>query len=147
MIDASKKGYASAPHTVTVEAGALRFFAKAIGETDPVYIDEAAAKAAGYASLPVPPTYLFSLEFAKLEPFDWFEPLNVDIAKILHGEQSFVYHRVAVAGETLTFTSRVTDVYDKKNGALQFVVRETKVTDASGKPVADLKNTLVQRNG
>mgnify|MGYP006188918339 FL=1 len=45
-----------------VEKGRLRFFAKAIGETDPIYTDEAAAREAGHRSLPVPPSFLTCLE-------------------------------------------------------------------------------------
>ncbi len=39
-------GVVSEPRAVLVEAGFLKFFAKATGETDPVYFDEAAARAA-----------------------------------------------------------------------------------------------------
>lgn len=147
MVDPSKKGLVFEPRAVTVEAGQLRFFAKATGETNPVYTDEAAAKAAGYASLPVPPTFFFSLENAVPDPFAWFGAVGLDLAKVLHGEQSFTYHRVAVAGETLTFASRIADIFSKKNGALELVVKETRVTDAAGQPVADVKATIVQRNG
>ena len=146
MLDVSKKGLAIAPHSATVEAGRLRFFAQSIGETDPVYVDEEAAKAAGYTSLPVPPTFLFSLDNEKPAPFAWCDEIGIDFKRVLHGEQSFTYHRVAVAGETLTFTSRIADILSKKNGALELVVKETRVTDAQGRHVADLKATLVQRN-
>ena len=146
MVDLSKKGLTFEPHNVTVEAAQLRFFARAIGETDLVYTDEAAAKAAGYAALPVPPTFLFSLESMRADPLDWLVDVGLELSKILHGEQSFTYHCVPVAGDTLTFTSRITDVFSKKNGALDFVVRETRVTDAASRHVADLKAIIVQRN-
>ena len=61
MIDKKHIGRTTKPQTVDVEKGRLRFFAKAIGETDPVYTDEAAAKAAGYKSLPAPPTFALCL--------------------------------------------------------------------------------------
>lgn len=128
-----------------VEKGRLRFFAKAIGETDPVYTDEAAAKAAGYKSLPVPPTFLMCLQG---EGRDLVEQLNVygfDLGRVLHAEQEFVYHQPAVAGDVLTFDTRIADVYDKKGGALQFVVNETRVTNQDGEHVADIRSTLVQR--
>ena len=38
-------GVISEPRSVVVEMGFLRFFAKATGEADPVYFDEAAAGA------------------------------------------------------------------------------------------------------
>ena len=82
----------------------LQVFAKAICETDPVYFDETAAKAAGYRSLPVPATFLFSLELDRPDQFGWFSDVGLDLKKILHGEQSFVYHQVPVAGDTLTIS-------------------------------------------
>src|SRR3546814_18313487 len=57
-------GVVSEPRTVTVEEGFLKFFAKATGETDPVYLDEEAAKAAGHPAIPMPTTYLLSLQIS-----------------------------------------------------------------------------------
>ena len=62
MADKSLIGHVTAQGSVEVEKGKLRFFAKAIGETDPVYTDPAAARDAGHRDLPVPPTFLFCLE-------------------------------------------------------------------------------------
>ena len=132
--------------TVDVEQGRLRFFAKATGQTDPVYTDEAAARAAGHPALPVPPTFLFCLEMDAPDPAALRNRLGIDIAKILHGEQRFRYHRMAFAGDRLTFEQRVADLYDKKGGALEFMVRETRVTNQRGEHVADLVGTTVIRN-
>lgn len=146
MVDRSLIGLEMEPFTVTAEPGRLRFFARAIGETDPVFIDETAARAAGHPALPLPPTFLFTMELDGPRPFAFFERCGLDFARLLHGEQSFTHHRIAHAGEALTFTARVADVYDKKNGRLTFVVRRTAVTDAAGRPVADLDTVLVVPN-
>jgi acyl dehydratase len=66
---------------------------------------------------------------------------------VLHGEESFKYHRMAYAGDTLHFDVHIADIYDKKGGALEFVVRETRVSNQRGEHVADLRTVLVQRNG
>lgn len=131
--------------TVTAEAGQLRFFAKAIGETDPIYFDEQIARDAGHPGLPLPPTFLFSLEF-QAPSSAWREDLGIVSSRILHGEESFRYHRMAYAGDTLHFDMRIADIYDKKGGALEFLVRETRVTNQHGEHVADLRSVLVQRN-
>ena len=55
MIDRRHIGLELPPQTAEIEKGRLRFFAKATGQTDPVYTDEDAAIAAGYPSLPAPP--------------------------------------------------------------------------------------------
>ncbi len=53
---------------------------------------------------------------------------------------------MAYAGDTLHLQARITDIYEKKGGALDFVVRETRVTNQDGELVADLRSVLVQRN-
>ena len=147
MIDAQYIGHRLPAFSVEVEKGRLRFFAKAIGQTDPVYTDESAAQAVGYASLPVPPTFLFCLEMEAPNPGALRELLNVPIAKILHGEQRFTYHAPCHAGDVLTFEQRITDIYAKKGGLLEFIVRETKVSNQHGQHVADLTGTTVVRHG
>ena len=54
MLDKNLIGHEFPSFTAEVEKGRLKFFAKAIGETDPIYTDEAAALAAGYRALPAP---------------------------------------------------------------------------------------------
>ena len=52
---------------------------------------------------------------------NWREAAGIQLPRVLHGEQSFTYHRTAYAGDTLSFDTRIVDVYDKKNGSLSFV--------------------------
>ncbi|WP_336214980.1 MaoC family dehydratase N-terminal domain-containing protein [Nonomuraea sp. LPB2021202275-12-8] len=144
-IDTSVIGTRSPELTVEVERGRLREFARTIGETDPIYTEVAAARAAGHPDLPVPPTFLFCLEMERPDPFDYVRTLGVDLGHLLHGEQSFTYHAMAHAGDRLTFDSRLTDVYSRKSGALDFLVRTTDVT-CHGAPIARLTTVLVVRN-
>ncbi len=146
MIDQSKIGYKFEPYTVDVEAGRLRFFAKAIGETNPIYTDDGAAKAAGYTALPAPPTFVYCLEMEKPDPFDMLKVLDIDIGKVLHGGQSFLYHKPIVAGDALTYSAEVTSIYDKKGGALEFVELLTTVTNQNDDKVAEMQSTIVVRN-
>lgn len=146
MIDRRHIGTELPPFTVDVEPGRLRFFAKAIGQTDPVYADADAARAAGHPGLPVPPTFLFCLEMDGPNPAAVRELLGLDYRRILHGEQGFTYHRLAHAGDRLVFRQRIADIYDKKGGALEFIVRHTQVTTPAGEPVAELRCVTVYRN-
>jgi acyl dehydratase len=146
MIDKQYIGKTLPAFRAAAEAGRLRFFAKAIGETNPVYFDESAARDAGHPNLPLPPTFLFSLEFEQPDT-SWRDKIGIELPRILHGEQQFTYHRLAYAGDVLLFESRIADIYDKKGGALEFVVRETRVTNQKGEHVADLRSVIVQRNG
>ena len=146
MIDRRYIGHTFPSFEVEVEKGRLRFFAKAIGETDPVYFDEKAAQAAGHPSLLVPPTFLFCLEMESPDPAAIRNLLGLDYRRLLHGEQGFVYHAPVYAGDTLRFDQRVEDIYEKKNGALEFVLRKTKVTNQHQKLVAELRTVTVMRN-
>ena len=146
MIDRQCIGHAMPSFEVLVEKGRLHFFAKATGQTDPVYWDEVAARAAGHPALPVPPTFLFCLEMASPDPAAIRHLLGMDYRRLLHGEQGFTYHSLAYAGDVLRFEQRIEDIYDKKGGALEFVLRKTRVTKQRGKPVADLRTVTVLRN-
>ena len=146
MIDKRFIGHVMPAFSAEVEKGRLRFFAKATGQTDPVYADEAAARAAGFPSLPVPPTFLFCLEMEAPDPAAIRNLLGMDYRTLLHGEQGFTYHRMAFAGDTLTFEQRIDDIYDKKGGALEFVVLKTRVTNQRGEDVAELRAVTVIRN-
>ena len=51
-------GLEGAPVTIEVEKGAIIKFAQAIGDDNPVYNDEAAARKSRYGGLIAPPTFL-----------------------------------------------------------------------------------------
>ena len=147
MVDRSAIGLSFDPVTAHVEPGRLRYFFNTLGETQPIYRDPAAAEAAGYKGIPIPPTYLFCLEMMDNErPFAILQALDIDLKRVLHGEQRFDYFHPVVVGDTLTFHSRVTDVVEKKGGALTLVTLMTKVVNHDGLHVADESRVIVVRN-
>jgi acyl dehydratase len=131
--------------TLLVTRSRLRAFARATGQADPLYTDVDVAKQAGHRDLPVPPTFFFGIELEAPDPFEPLTALGIDLRTVLHGEQEFSYHRMAYAGDELTARSRFTDQYEKKGGALKFLVKETAVTDQDGSLVATLRSTTVIR--
>lgn len=146
MIDRKWIGHAMKASVLPIERSRLQFFAKAIGETDPVYIDRACAQQAGYADLPAPPTFLFAAELDSQATDQLLTDLQIPIAKLLHGEQCFTYHQPACVGDTVTVRSTITDIYEKKNGALEFVVKQSRATNQNNELVAELRTVLVCRN-
>jgi hydroxyacyl-ACP dehydratase HTD2-like protein with hotdog domain len=64
---------------------------------------------------------------------------------VLHGEQAFTYHRPAHAGDTLTLQRRIVDVYAKKGGALEFLVKQTDVHRGT-ELIAEARSVIVVRN-
>lgn len=150
-IDRKHLGEVSEPRVIDVEKGQLRFFAKATGETNPIYFDEQAAKAAGHPTLPAPPTFLFSLALGapakRGNILDAENGMGVDMRRILHGEQRFEYHRQIYAGDRVTLVTRTSDIYEKKGGALEFIAQDTTATNDAGDLLATMRVVTVVRNG
>ena len=146
MIDKQFIGYEVPPTLWDVEKGRIRFFAEVIGATDPIYFDASAAQAAGYRNVVAPPTFIFGAESDSGVLMTLLDTLKIDLRKVLHGEQRFDYHAPVCAGDTLRFQTRVSDIYDKKGGALEFVVNDTKVTNQLGEHVSDLHSVVVVRH-
>ena len=94
----------------------------------------------------MPPTLLFGLEMEQPNPWAYLETIGVDIAQVLHGEQHFEYHVPAWAGDRLTFEFSIADIYDKRQGALEFVTKKTTVTNQHSELVAILRKLIVVRN-
>lgn len=132
--------------SLTLERGRLRLFAKAIGLSEAVYVDIAAARAAGHPNLPAPPTFLAALQHEVPHPLGWLEKLGVDPDHVLHGEQSFTYHQMAYAGQELTMSGHISDYAAKKGGAMELITRRFQVTDATTALIADLSDVVVLRN-
>jgi len=147
MFDQALVGKEYPCFAMEVEKGRLRLFAQAIGETDPVYLDEQAARAAGYRSLPAPPTFPFTIAMEANQPLLVLDDLGVDKTRSVHGEQSFTYYRDICAGDTITGRQRVAEMFEKKGGALLFITTETRLTNQNDEPVCDLRTVIVVRNG
>jgi|TARA_B110000908_G_scaffold38952_1_gene46961 acyl dehydratase len=146
MLDKTKIGHEFPPFSTEVEKGRLRFFAEAIGERNPIYTDESAAKAAGYSAIPAPPTFMFSVDLDGPDMLPILKLLNLDIGRVLHGTQDFEYLGQIYAGDSITQKSKIADIYDKKNGALEFVVQESTYTNQNDELVGRAQQTLVYRN-
>ncbi|BBZ00745.1 hypothetical protein MCHIJ_01820 [Mycolicibacterium chitae] len=142
----SLKGYQWPESTVDIERGRVAMFAKAIGETDPVYSDLEAARAAGHPDLLAPPTFVFGIDLEHSDTLGVLEANGVDVSAVLHGEQRFTYHRPVHAGDTLSLRAEFTDYYSKRNGALEFLVRRSQLTSGD-ELVAEMESVSVIRNG
>ena len=81
MIDRKHIGASLGRHSAHVEAGRLRFFAKAIGETNPIYTDEAGGSCRRLSALPAPPTFAFSLNLEKPFQSGLLDLLGIDIGR------------------------------------------------------------------
>ena len=145
-LDKKHIGHQFKPFSTVVEAGKIRLFCKAIGEDNPIHHDKKAAQAAGYRTIVAPPTFATAVTNDDPEKDALLALINVDIGWILHGEQHYEYFAPICVGDRLTCQGKVTDIYDKKGGALWFVGSETEIKNDAGKLVAKAKSVTVVRN-
>ena len=134
--------------SATVFAEHVAAFARALGDPNPLYIDPEAARRGPFGTIVAPPTYPIAFMTQALAGgADVFLELGLDFMTLVHGEQEFEYARPVKAGETLTLTGRIADVYEKQgsNGVLDFAVLETEAVDEAGQPVFFSRNTLISR--
>ncbi|MBR9909292.1 MAG: MaoC family dehydratase [Gammaproteobacteria bacterium] len=143
MFDRSLIGKQYPPVIFPVDAARIRFFAKATGQTDPVYFAESAAQQQGHPSLLAPPTFLTVAGMAQDDPFPHVTDLNVPLSKLLYASQRYCYYAPVYAGDTITLVSEIDDMFDKKAGALQFCVIKQTCTNQQGRLVAVLYGTMV----
>lgn len=143
MLDRSKVGRTSRPGVNEVEAGAIRRFAEAIGDDNPLHHDAAHARKAGYAGLVAPPTFPVTFKAGS----DVREGLDMPIRGILHGEQAFEYERPIVAGDRITVVQKIEEIYERDGGSgpMDFVVIGEEGTDATGQAVYRARRVVIVR--
>ncbi len=146
MVDKAVIGKSSAPGKIKLVAASMREFAKAIGETNPVYFDAEAARAAGFSDIVATPTYPIAFMADSMDA-DLFFELGLEIPSIVHGEQEFEYFRPMVAGQELSVTGRIADVWEKQgsSGLLDFVVLEATAKGTDDEVVYVSRITLVAK--
>ncbi|TDD72790.1 MaoC family dehydratase N-terminal domain-containing protein [Actinomadura rubrisoli] len=119
----------------------IREFADAIGDQNPIYRDQEAAKAAGHPDVIAPPT--FPIVVSLTDPGLADPALGLNYAMVVHGEQRFEYSRPLRAGDVVTCTSTITEI--RSIGSNEKMVLETEVRTAEGELVCKSYNTIVER--
>jgi acyl dehydratase len=143
MLDKNAVGRSSPPTLNEVEKGAIRRFAEALGDYNPIYYDEEYARALGFPTIVAPPTFPASFHSAA----DLRELLGVGIKSLLHAEQTFEYERPILAGDRIYVSTRVAEVLERQGpgGRMDVAVIEDEGRDEEGKRVFSARRTLVVR--
>ena len=119
-------GLVTEPYQVDIEKGHIRRFCQAIGDTNQLFLDEEAASASAYGGIIAPLTFPVALTDESVA-----FPLELDIRRMLHGEQEFIYYKPLRPGKAYTAQMKVADVYERegKSGQMQFIVLDTEFRD------------------
>lgn len=119
----------------------IREFARSVKDEHPAHFDEAAAAEAGHSGLVASLTFLaVAGRQVQLEIFDKFD-IPINIARVLHRDQKFTFHRPIVTGDRLYFDTFLDSVIES-HGTVVSEVR-SEVTDAAGKPVVTSVVTML----
>lgn len=101
----------------------------------------AAATGASYDGGPVPATFPIVLAFDAMNAF--LEAEAIDLFRIVHGAQDFVYERPVVPGDVLTATLTVATL--RQIGGNDIIGTTSAITDTDGALVCSTTATLVHR--
>ncbi|MDP6799398.1 MAG: MaoC family dehydratase N-terminal domain-containing protein [SAR202 cluster bacterium] len=128
----------SEPYTNAVEQGAIEKFARAIGDTNPLFSDEAAARKSRYGGIIAPPTFFRSLRSG---------PSKVDVQSPypanLDGGSEWEYFEPVRPGDRITVTTYLANAFERAGrlGNMLFMVRETKYVNQFDTVVALQRST------
>src|SRR3984957_17038809 len=118
-----------APHTYAVGREKIREYARAVGETDPLYFDLDAARAAGHPDLVAPPMFAVvycasAIEEAMLDP-----AVGIDFAMLVHGGQEFEWGPLVVAGDEIATQVQLADISERLGMAFYVFASQSERAD------------------
>ena len=133
-------GVDSEPAIHEVEKGAIVGFARAIGDTSPLFNDERAARNTRYGTLIAPPTFLRSMPPGPSRAWD-ASPYSAN----LDGGSQWEYFEPVRSGDTIEVTVKLTEVSERQGrlGNMLFTIRETTYANQFGARVALQRGTSI----
>ena len=138
-----------------VEKGAIRRYADAVGDQNPLYWDEEYARRSGFGAMVAPPGFFgWPARWGVAGPF--FPDLRQEVTDItakagytrgLYGGVEYEFYHPIRAGDVLLATSEVKDIYERegKTGKMVFLVIETTYARRDGQVVAKARETAIRR--
>jgi acyl dehydratase len=129
------------PEPYLVGREKIREFADAIGADDAVYRDPAAAAALGHPDVIAPPTFPVLISVRCAQAF--FDDINLDLSRVVHGDQRFAYTRPIRAGDRLAAVCEVQEIMSRAGN--EFLTNRVDITTDTGDPVVSVWARLVVR--
>ena len=142
-VNAEAVGKQYAPVLYAVGREKIREYAAATGETSPVCLDLAAARAAGYADVVAPPMFAVVYSAPALGPAIVDPDVGINFATMVHGGQEFVWGPPVVAGDEITTTASVKEISER--GGMGFYVFASVSQNQRGETVCTATWTNIVR--
>ena len=133
-------GIESDPVTYEIERHAIERFACAVGDPNPLYTDEIAARKSSYGGLIAPPTFVRSLL-----PGAYPKPYPEPFAHILDGGSEYRFHEPVQVGDRITVTRKIIDIFLKQGrlGTMLFRVSVISYVNQLGQVAASQTTTTI----
>lgn len=157
MIDRRHVGKRYGPYRFEVGAERIRDFVAAVGggvpgrvfsapppDPHPFTWDEAAARASPHGGIVAPPSFVTVFAIQPFAEACSDPEIEVDVLRLVHGEQEFEIHEVVRAGDVLETIGEITSVRDR--GPLDFLEVTTTTTNQRGRLVVKGVWTAIVRN-
>ena len=139
------------PHVREVEAGAIRRYAEAVGNENPLYSDIEYASRSRYGGIIAPPGF-FGWASAGVPESEGIMAMmtaiiNAGYYRILDGGMSYEFFLPVRAGDTLIDSPKIKDINAKegKSGVMMICEFETTYLNQNGDLVAKASQTLIGR--
>jgi acyl dehydratase len=136
-------GVESDPSVFEIEKEPIRRWAESIGDFNPLYRDEEYAKQCGYDSIIAPPGFIAQYAFPVKSGRSPRAMFQGSFTRNLNGGNEYEFFIPVQAGDVITATSKLTDLYERKGrlGMMLFRIMETTFKNQKGEIVAKARGT------
>jgi acyl dehydratase len=138
-------------YTAPEELGraAIRYFAKAVGEDNPIYVDDESARRAGHAGVIAPPTFVcetsqYMSDSHREGGHSW--DLPIEGCRTIRGGNEYTFSRPVHPDDVITARWRIEDIQEKEtSGGLPMLLVTSVVTylNQSEEILATNRETLI----
>jgi acyl dehydratase len=135
-------GVETEPYSLEIERGDLIRFARSTGETNPIYVDEVAARASQSGGLIAAPTYLITMRILQIGLLTLPNPLPNSV----DGGTEWTYHEAIRPGDRITARAHLADLYEKDGrfGRMVFEVVEIRYRNQFDQLVVTQRDTYIR---
>jgi len=128
---------------VKVSAEEIKKYCEALGETNPLYTDEQAAKKGPYGGIIAPPSFAVTFRNGR----NFFERVPRFGARGFDAGKDVEFVSPVRAGDEITLTSYTKEIYEKtgRTGTMVFVVIRSTLKNQNGEVVAHVDHRFMNR--
>jgi acyl dehydratase len=129
---------------VVVETQQIRDYCAALGEDDPIYTDQEAARLGPFDTLTAPPSYVLILRTGK----DFLGHIPRLANNMMDAGRDLDLLEPVRAGDRLRLVSQIKEIYEKtgRSGPMAFVIVRSTVLNQNQQVVAHIDHHFIQRN-